>query len=62
MILTEEFLRKNSTMRGGWTKKQLAALGVSWPPKSGWMAEMIGKEITQKQVDSFLRGRKCLTP
>jgi hypothetical protein len=25
---------------GGWSKKQLAAWGVEWPPQSGWRREL----------------------
>lgn len=28
------------TEKGGWTKDQLAAWGVSWPPPKGWRAEL----------------------
>lgn len=28
------------TVRGGWTKAQLAAWGVPWPPPKGWRHEL----------------------
>ena len=28
------------TPAGGWTKAQLAAWGVPWPPPKGWRAEL----------------------
>jgi hypothetical protein len=27
--------------RGGYSRKSLAALGVAWPPKAGWRAQLI---------------------
>lgn len=29
------------TPKGGWTKDQLAAWGISWPPPEGWKAKLI---------------------
>lgn len=29
------------TPRGGWTKAQLAAWGVPWPPPKGWRAALV---------------------
>lgn len=28
------------TEKGGWTKDQLAAWGVPWPPPKGWRTEL----------------------
>lgn len=28
------------TERGGWTKKALESLGVSWPPQKGWKKKL----------------------
>lgn len=29
------------TPRGGWTREQLAAWGVSWPPPKGWRKALL---------------------
>ena len=29
-------IERAKSARGGWTKAQLAAWGVSWPPPKGW--------------------------
>lgn len=30
------------TKRGGWTRVQLAAWGVPWPPPKGWKVKLAG--------------------
>ena len=46
----EDILHKIERLQspnGGWTKKALAELGVSWPPKKGWKKELLKiKNIT----------------
>lgn len=41
---------------GGVTKKQLEALGFSWPPQKGWLKEITGKEISDEQARLFREG------
>jgi hypothetical protein len=31
------------TVRGGWTRAQLAVWGVPWPPPKGWKKKLIEK-------------------
>lgn len=33
---TPEEIEAAKTANGGWTREQLAAWGVSWPPPKGW--------------------------
>ncbi len=35
------FLEANITPAGGYTRKFLESIGVSWPPKSGWKEDFI---------------------
>jgi hypothetical protein len=46
MKITDEFLEKIASGRGGWNRPQLALLGVDWPPAQGWKRKLIGKEIS----------------
>ena len=39
-ITLEEILEKR-TAKHGWTAKQLAEWGVSWPPKKGWKKRLV---------------------
>lgn len=39
--LTEAEIDAARTAKGGWTAKQLAAWGVSWPPPKGWRKALL---------------------
>jgi hypothetical protein len=39
---------------GGWTREQLAVLGVPWPPPAGWARDTLGKTITPALAAEFL--------
>jgi len=54
MILTEEMIRAAASSKGGWTKRQLEILGVSWPPKRGWLRSVIGRDIETEVYQQFL--------
>lgn len=56
MIVTREFILKHQTANGAWTRAQLNALGVSWPPINGWLRALVGTTITQQQADAFIQG------
>jgi len=53
--VTRQWIKDNSTPRGGWNYKQLQAIGVDVPPTKGWIDEVDGKEITEEQADLFVR-------
>ena len=36
MRLTESQIEAGRSLKGGWTRKQLAQWGVPWPPPKGW--------------------------
>lgn len=38
---SKEEIEKAKTPKGGWTRKQLEAWGVPWPPPKGWRKELI---------------------
>lgn len=54
MVITKEIIDQGKSKNGGWTKKQLSILGVSWPPEKGWQNKIIGKEIDKDTLDQFL--------
>ena len=41
------------TARGAWTRAQLQALGLQWPPLQGWIDSVVGQELTDAQVKQF---------
>lgn len=49
MKLTRELLMRHRTAKGAWTKAQMFALGLSWPPPPGWMERVVGKALTDQQ-------------
>ena len=51
--LTRELIEAARTPNGGFTKSQLAVLGIAWPAPSDWIEEKVGTFITQKQLDEF---------
>ena len=53
MILTKEYIMKYRTKKGAWTKKQLEALGIKWPPSKGWIKKLEGKEISVENAKIF---------
>lgn len=57
--VTAELIEAGRSERGGWSKVQLALLGVSWPPLPGWKREVVGGSIPQADAERFvqLRGR-----
>jgi 5-methylcytosine-specific restriction protein A len=53
MIITKEIMQAGKSSNNGWNLKQLAALGE--PNQSGgWYRRLIGKEVSQEQIDRFL--------
>lgn len=55
-IITDEFIEAIKSAKGGYTRKQLDALGVPWPPAKGWKASVIGKPIP-KETAAWLFNR-----
>lgn len=56
MKITRDLIMAGSstTHTGAWNKKQLEVLGISWPPKHGWLHGMIGSEISDEKYQKFL--------
>jgi hypothetical protein len=54
MLITAEWIHKHKTPRGGWTRKQLQAIGVNWPPEKGWIERCRGREISDQQRQTFM--------
>lgn len=51
--LTRELIEAARTPNGGFTKSQLAVLGISWPAPQDWIDEKVGTFITPKQLEEF---------
>lgn len=55
MKITSELLTAGSRSAGAYTKKQLALLGIDWPPTKGWKASVLGQEISDEAGEEFVR-------
>lgn len=53
MKITREEIHKASSENGGWKKAQLELLGISWPPKPGWINRTILKEFEEEKIIQF---------
>ncbi len=51
--LTRDVIEQGRTPNGGFTKSQLSAIGIDWPPQKDWIESTIGKMVTQQQLDKF---------
>lgn len=58
MKVTKEFIMNNRTRNGAWTRAQVQALGIKWPPRHGWHNKLIGTEITEEQASQFIAGKE----
>jgi hypothetical protein len=57
VVLTKALIEASRTGNSGYRKKQLLALGVGFPPKSGWIERLIGTEVSDEQYERFLGHR-----
>jgi len=55
MLITREWIKKHSTAKHGWTRKQLEVLKVPWPPEKGWLSQLIGRAIDEDAAREFER-------
>lgn len=51
--LTRDLIEAARTPNGGFTKSQLAAVGVEWPPAPDWIEQKEGMMITKSQLEQF---------
>ena len=51
--LTKDIIESARTPNGGFTKSQLAAIGIDWPPSRDWIEEVVGTKITPTQLEAF---------
>lgn len=55
-IITKEWLELNKTPKGGYLASQVKSLGFAYPPKKGWLASSVGKEIDEMSKKAFEGG------
>jgi len=52
-IVTRNWIFDNRTARGSWNKPQIEALGLTWPPKEGWIDKLDGTAISNSSARQF---------
>lgn len=59
-IRIERTLKEGMSYRGGWSKLQLALIGIDWPPRGGWKTQFIseGFKVSGAVHDKFVAIRK----
>jgi len=55
MELTMEILNKGRSDNGSWSWPQLKCFGLYMNDNPGWLERGLGTEITQEQVDKFMK-------
>jgi len=48
-----DYIMKHRTKKGSWTRSQIQALGIEWPPRNGWIDEIVGVTISPNQQMQF---------
>ena len=56
-VLAYEYIHQHKTLNGGWTKRQLEAIGLDWPPQNGWIGTVCGKAISDQSAVDFENGK-----
>ncbi len=54
VCVSDELIRAGESGNGGWSKKQLALLGIAWPPQKGWRRAVNGLKLTKSDADLFV--------
>jgi hypothetical protein len=57
VTLNRELLDIAATRSGGYTKTQLASIGVPWPPPKHWKRSATGRRISREAFDGLMTAR-----
>lgn len=55
--ISKDYIMKHRTKRGAWTRVQILALGIEWPPKAGWINDLEGNTISPEMAKQFEQGK-----
>ena len=64
MALSKFEIEKAKSPIGGWTKEQLAAWGVPWPPPRGWRRRLESAIEKQEEIEAWterMERDKCVS-
>ena len=51
--LNQTLIDGAASKNGGYSRRQLAAVGVQWPPEKGWKKTLVGKKVPVKAFHVF---------
>jgi len=51
--VTKDWINKHKTKKGAWTKAQINALGLYWPPTKGWADDLENSYIPTENARLF---------
>ena len=54
VTLTREMIEAGMSDNGGFSNKQVARLGVKVKNNSGWLKQLIGREVRVEQYEAFM--------
>lgn len=60
--VSPEMLAAGRSAAGGWTREQLALIGVPWPPPKGWQKDVCRNKLIRKKDAEFFAERKRPKP
>ena len=52
--VTLGLLIRGASRNGGWSRQQLAMLGVPWPTVKGWRKRLLQTTVTKAEADRFV--------
>ncbi|UII80059.1 ribonuclease H [Flagellimonas sp. CMM7] len=58
VLITYGLIETLKTQAGGFSKKGLELIGVSWPPEKGWKERVIGNPIDKEKYNLLIRDPK----
>jgi hypothetical protein len=57
--MTVQELETYKSEKGGWNKKNLAKLGVAWPPTKGWKYRLLHPQDSIPELNIQYHNRTC---
>lgn len=51
----DNWIERGRSRTGGWSKEQLALIGVSWPPEKGWKKRVARMDIPAETIERFIQ-------
>lgn len=53
VLISLEYLEKHRTKKGGYNKRQIESLGLTWPVEHGWREKLVGTILSAEKASQF---------